>query len=56
VVFDSVDVLDITAELWQALSEISFSRVMTWHFLETVPNPGKPHLYSCRRALLSSEP
>jgi hypothetical protein len=30
--------------------------VMTWHFLEMVPNPGKPHLYSCRRALLSSEP
>jgi hypothetical protein len=27
------------------MSEISFSRVVTWHFLETVPNPGKPHLY-----------
>jgi hypothetical protein len=27
------------------MSEISFSRVMTWHFLETVPNLGKPHLY-----------
>jgi hypothetical protein len=27
------------------MSEISFSRVMTWYFLETVPNPGKPQLY-----------
>jgi hypothetical protein len=25
--------------------EISFSQVMTWHFLETVPNLVKPHLY-----------
>jgi hypothetical protein len=32
----------------RVMSEISLSRVMTWHFLEMAPNPGKPHLCSCR--------
>jgi hypothetical protein len=38
------------------MSEVSLSRVLTWYFLEMAPNPRKPHLYSCRRALLISEP
>jgi hypothetical protein len=67
VVLDTVGVLEVTAELrltlsaffrgdGRVMSEVSYSRVLTWHFLEMTPNLGKPHLYSCRRTLLISEP
>jgi hypothetical protein len=52
VVLDTVDVFRGNRRV---MSEVSLSRVMTWHFLEIAPNLGKPHLYSCRRALLISE-
>jgi hypothetical protein len=64
---DTVSVLEVIAELCltlsvffrgnnRVMSEVSLSRVMTWPFSEMAPNPGKPHLYSCRHALLISEP
>jgi hypothetical protein len=40
----------------RVMSKISFSRVMTWPFLEMASDPGKPHLCSCQHALLISEP
>jgi hypothetical protein len=51
-----LDVVGVFRGNSRVVSGVSFSRVMTWHFLEVVPNPGKPHLYSWRHVLLSSEP
>jgi hypothetical protein len=53
VMFDTVGIFRGNSRV---MSEVSLSQMMTWHFLETAPNPGKPHLYSCRRAFLISEP
>jgi hypothetical protein len=68
VMFDVVIILEVTVELyWKPrFPEMTLKcwcfrgngRAMasTVGVLEMVPNPGKPHLYPCRRALLSSEP
>jgi hypothetical protein len=44
VVFDVVGALRGSGRV---ISEVSFSRVITWPFSEMAPNLGKPHLYSC---------